>query len=219
MQAKRTATRVAGVLIALAVWQVAGMRAGDAMLATPVAAIAARWDQLGDAELWAALGGLLGQMLLGYALALVIGIPLGIGMGRSRVIEAVAKPWASMFVVMSAAALVPLFIILMGRGTLFRTTIVFMVTVWYVVLTVYQAARGVSPRLLNVAVSFGSNPWQRFRFVVLPALFPFLLVAARVGLTHALRAAVTAEMFIGAGLGRAHQQCRASISPPPGCSA
>jgi ABC-type nitrate/sulfonate/bicarbonate transport system permease component len=59
----------------------------------------------------------------------------------------------------------------------------------------------VPQRLLKVSRSFGSSGIQEFFLVVLPALTPYLLIAARIGLTHALRAAVTAEMFVKIGFG------------------
>jgi ABC-type nitrate/sulfonate/bicarbonate transport system permease component len=190
-----------GIVLLLVLWQLVGMRFGDALLATPVQVAPAIVGLVADPAFWPAIGFTLWQMLLGYVLAMVVGVPLGIAMGRSRTVYGVVKPWASMFIVVSAAAIVPLFIILLGRGVTFLVSIVFVVTLWYVVISMTEAARNVSPKLLNVAKSFAASPWQRFLYVLLPALHPFILIAARVGLVHALRAMVTAEMFISAGFG------------------
>jgi ABC-type nitrate/sulfonate/bicarbonate transport system permease component len=122
-------------------------------------------------------------------------------MGRVQWVRAVVKPWAAMCVVVSAAALVPLFILIMGRGLLLNTAIVFAATVWYVVLTMSEASRSVPAALINVARSFGASRMQIFRSVLLPALHPFIQIAARIGLTHALRGIVTAEMFVSSGYG------------------
>lgn len=190
-----------GVALVLVVWQIVGSRLGDVLLATPVQVVQALIPTLAKAAFWATLWSMFWQMLIGYALALGIGIPLGIAMGRLPAVRAIVKPWAGMFVVVSAAALVPLFIILMGRGLLLCTAIVFAATVWYAVLTMMEAARSVSPNLLNVARSFDASPLQSFRWVLLPALHPYILVAARIGFTHALRAMITAQMFISSGYG------------------
>lgn len=201
MMRKRRLVNALGILIVLLLWQIVGYRLGDALVATPVQVAMAMPAALSDPVFWSALGSTIGQMMLGYALALVVGIPLGIAMGRSTPIFRIVRPWAAMFIVVSAAAIVPLFIILMGRGLLFRTAIVFVATVWYIVITVTEAARAVSPRLINVARSFAATDLQRFFYVILPALHPYLLIAARIGFIHALRAMITAEMFIGAGFG------------------
>jgi len=201
MRSRSLGANACGILLVLAVWQVAGMRLGDTLLATPLQVAQALPSTLADAVFWRALWSALWQMLVGYVLALAVGIPLGIAMGRSTAVRILVKPWACMFVVVSAAALVPLFIILMGRGLLLGVSIVFAATVWYAVLTMMEAARSVSPNLLNAARSFGATRVQCFRWVLLPALHPYVLVAARIGLTHALRAMITAQMFVGTGFG------------------
>ncbi|AHF76586.1 Binding protein dependent transporter [Sodalis praecaptivus] len=204
-----------GCALALLAWQLGGMGLGDALLATP-GAVALSWlALLGDAVFWRALVTMLMQMLAGYLLALAVGIPLGIAMGRSRWVMAAVKPWASMFIVVSAAALVPLFILLLGRGMLMCIAIVFVATLWYVVMTMQQAARDLPARYMNVALSFGASRHQRFRLVMLPALFPYLLVAARIGLTHSLRAMVTAEMFISTDFGGLLNDAGLELSTAP----
>ncbi len=190
-----------GIFLLLVFWQIAGMGFGEALLATPLQVAPAIVGLLMEPAFWPAIGSTLWQMFLGYVLAMIVGVPLGIAIGRSRVVYSIVKPWASMFIVISAAAIVPLFIILLGRGVTFLVSIVFVVTLWYVVISMTEAARNVSPRLVNVALSFAASPLQQFRYVLLPALHPFILIAARVGLVHALRAMVTAEMFISAGFG------------------
>ncbi|MCL8380575.1 MULTISPECIES: ABC transporter permease [Xanthobacter] len=215
MRTRSLAVNALGILIVLALWQVAGMRLGEALVATPVQAAVSLVATLREGAFWPALWSMLWQMLIGYAAALLVGIPLGIAMGRSNLVLAIVKPWASLFIVVSAAAIVPLFIILMGRGVLFCTSIVFVATVWYVVLTMTEAARGVSPRLLDVARAFDASGFQRFRMVILPALYPYVLIAARIGLVHALRAMVTAEMFISAGFGGLLNDAGLDLSTAP----
>src|SRR3546814_9960795 len=95
-----------------------------------------------------------------------------------------------MFLVTSVASLVPLFILLLGTGFAFRATIVFLASVWYIVITTYNGTRGIDPGLLAVARSFGASQFQTASKVVLPALFPYLIAGARIGLVHAIRAMV-----------------------------
>lgn len=206
---------LAGCALALIAWQFGGMRLGDALLATPWSVAQSWLALLREADFWRALAAMLAQMMAGYLLALAVGVALGIMMGRSRWVLAVVKPWASMFIVVSAAALVPLFILLMGRGTLMCVAIVFVATLWYVVMTMQQAARDLPARLMNVGRSFGASGLQRFRLIMLPALFPYLLVAARIGLTHSLRAMVTAEMFISTGFGGLINDAGLDLSTAP----
>jgi ABC-type nitrate/sulfonate/bicarbonate transport system permease component len=215
MRPPRLLVNALGVGLALVGWQLLGSRLGDALVATPVQVAGALVDTLQAGEFWPALWSMVWPMLLGYLAAMIVGVPLGVAMGRSEAVAAVVKPWSQMFIVISAAAIVPLFIILMGRGAVMCVSIVFFVTVWYVVATMTEAARGVSPKLLNVARSFGASDLQRFRYVILPALHPFVLIAARIGLIHALRAMITAEMFISAGFGGLLNNAGLDLSTAP----
>ena len=95
----------------------------------------------------------------------------------------------------------PLFVVVFGTGFWFRVAIVFVASVWYVMLTVYHGARGVEPRYIDVGRSFGAGALRAFWSILLPALYPYIVTAMRIGLVHAIRAMVVAEMFIILGYG------------------
>jgi ABC-type nitrate/sulfonate/bicarbonate transport system permease component len=190
-----------GFALVLLVWELAGRVLGNALFAPPSAVAPEYVDLLRQGEMLRQLSGSLQQMVAGFGVACVIGMPLGVAMGRSRLFDAVARPWVSMFVVTSTATLVPLFILILGTGFALRFTIVFLASVWYIALTAYNGARGVSPMQIAVARSFGAGVLQTFWKVTLPAIYPYLLTGARIGLVHAIRAMVLAEMFVIIGYG------------------
>jgi ABC-type nitrate/sulfonate/bicarbonate transport system permease component len=190
-----------GFAVLLAAWEIAGRVLGPALLAPPSAVAVEFADQLRKGEMLRELAGSLRQMALGFAAACAVGMPLGALMGRSAVADAIFRPFVSMFVVTSTAALIPLFILLLGTGLMLRVTIVFLASVWYITLTTYNGARGISPQQIAVARSFSASRWQIFRKVTIPALYPYLLTGARIGLVHAIRAMVLAEMFVIIGYG------------------
>ena len=164
-------------------------------------------------------GGGIGNAIAGtlymVGLACLIGLPIGVAMGRSRLFDALFHPWLSMLVVTSVASLVPLFVIVFGTGFWFRAAMVFVASVWYVMLTVYQGARGIEPRYVDVGRSFGASAWRRFAKILLPALYPYVLTAMRIGLVHAIRAMVVAEMFIILGYGGLIYRAGFSVSTAP----
>ena len=190
-----------GIVLFLVVWEIAGRSLGSALLAPPSVVAVDYMDLLREGQMLRELAGSLRQMAIGFIAACVIGMPLGVAMGRSKIVDAIARPWVSMFVVTSTAALIPLFILMIGTGLMLRVVIVFLASVWYIVLTAYNGARGVSPMQLAVARSFGANALQIFWKVTLPAIYPYLLTGARIGLVHAIRAMVLAEMFVIIGYG------------------
>jgi len=204
-----------GIVAALAVWEVVGRSIGAELFAPPSIVYSEYVALLREGQMLKELAGSLRQMIVGFGIACLVGIPLGVAMGRSRVWDAVLHPWLSMFVVTSVASLVPLFILVFGTGFWFRAAIVFTASIWYVMLTVYHGARGIEPRLIDVGRSFGASRWRAFRSVLLPALYPYVITAMRIGLVHAIRAMVVAEMFIIVGYGGLIYRAGLSLSTAP----
>jgi len=198
---QRVSLQLSGIATTLVVWEVVGRIMGDALFA-PFSVVAKEYlALLRGGTMLAELAGSIRQMLVGFGLAFLVGMPLGIAMGRSRVCDVIFHPWVSMCVVVSVAALVPLFLLLFGSGFAFRASIVFMASAWYIVLTIYHGARGVDPRYLDVARSFAASRTALFWKVLIPALYPYLITGARIGLVHAIRAMVVAEMYVIVGYG------------------
>jgi ABC-type nitrate/sulfonate/bicarbonate transport system permease component len=212
---KRLALNAVGILVALVLWEAAGQSVGADLFAPPSAVAGELLALLKSGEIYVELAASLRQMLIGFGLACAVGLPVGVLMGRSSLFDALLHPWVSMFVVTSIAALVPLFVLIFGTGFSFRVAIVFVASVWYVMLTVYQGARGIDPRYIDVGRSFGAGIWPMFRSILLPALYPYIITGMRVGLVHAIRGMVMAEMFIILGFGGMIYRAGYSISTAP----
>ena len=204
-----------GIGLALAAWEAVGRAIGAELFAPPSVVLPEYVALLREGQMLRELAISLRQMIVGYGFACLIGIPLGVAMGRSRLCDALLHPWLSMFVVTSVASLVPLFILVFGTGFWFRAAIVFAASIWYVMLTVYHGARGIEPRFIDVGRSFGANRWRAFRQILLPALYPYVITAMRIGLVHAIRAMVVAEMFIIVGYGGLIYRSGLSTSTAP----
>ncbi len=212
---QRLSLQLAGIAITVALWEVVGRMMGEGLLAAPSVVFREYGNLLREGSMLSELLVSLRQMLVGFGLACVVGMPFGIAMGRSRVCDVIFHPWVSMLVVLSVAALVPLFLLLFGSGFEFRAAIVFMASVWYIVLTTYHGARGVEPRYLDVARSFGASQLHVFWKVLMPALYPYLITGARIGLVHAIRAMVVAEMYVIVGYGGLIHKTGLHVSTAP----
>ena len=193
--------RLLGIGIFLVLWEILGRILGEALFA-PVSSVVATYPEMvQEYDLFSELAGSLKQLVFGYLLGCTVGISVGMLMGRSRLADGLFQPWVSMLFATSIASLVPLFILLFGFGLAFRIAIVFMSTVWYVLLNTYHGARGVDQELLETARAFDASPLQTFKMVLLPALYPYILAGMRNGLAHAIRAMVIVEMYIIVGFG------------------
>jgi len=201
MRGRSFALGIAGFGIILVGWEIAGRMLGDMLLSPPSTVLSLLISILAEGRALRELVNSMGQMLLGFALACLIGMPLGTMMGRVRFIDALVHPWVSMLVVTSVAALVPIVILLLGTGVAMRVAIVFLGSVGYVLLTAYHGARGIDARLVDAARSFSIAGVALYRKVLLPALYPYLVTGARLGLIHAIRAMIMAEMFVITGYG------------------
>ncbi len=190
-----------GFALVLGLWEIVGLKLGDSLFAPASSVFVQYIEMLREGTMLQELFISLRQMLLGFSLACVIGMPMGIAMGRSTISDAMLRPWVSIFVVTSTAALIPILIMILGTGLTLRSTVVFLAAVWYIVLTTYNGAKGINPELLAVGRSFSANNTQIFWKIILPALYPYLITGARIGLIHAIRAMVMAEMFVIVGYG------------------
>lgn len=207
--------QMSGIMIVLVLWEIVGQIMGELLLAPPSLVVVTYVDLLLDGEMLIELFKSLRQMLVGYGLACLIGMPLGALMGRIRLIDALFHPWISMIVVTSVAALLPIFILIFGTGFELRAAIVFVASVGYIVLTTYHGSRSIDISYIEVSRSFAASRVDQYRKVILPALFPYLITGARLGLVHAIRAMVVAEMFIITGYGGLIFQTGLDISTAP----
>jgi ABC-type nitrate/sulfonate/bicarbonate transport system permease component len=212
---RRWALRIAGIVVCLVAWEILGRALGEALFAAPTRVIAAYPDTVREYKLFTELAASFRQLVLGYLLGVVLGVAIGTAMGRSRTLDILLQPWVSMMFVTSIASLVPLFIVIFGFGLAFRIAIVFMSTIWYVLLNTYHGARAVDPDLLQTARSFEANRAQTFVKVLLPALYPYILAGMRIGLAHAIRAMVIAEMYVIVGFGGAVYNAGLEVTTAP----
>ena len=201
-----------GFAIVIAIWEIVGTRLGNSLVAPASSVLIQYLDILREGKMLSELFTSLRQMLLGFVIACLVGMPMGIAMGRSKIADTMLRPWVSIFVVTSTAALVPILIMILGTGLTLRATVVFLAAVWYIVLTTYNGAKGISPELLAVGRSFSANRHQIFWKIILPALYPYLITGARIGLIHAIRAMVMAEMFVIIGYGALINQAGMEIN-------
>jgi NitT/TauT family transport system permease protein/sulfonate transport system permease protein len=144
----------------------------------------------------------LGHMMLGFVLAAIVAVPLGLLMGRSKAMHDMLEPIVNAIFAIPIVAFTPFIIIWFGLYFEARVALVFLMCVFDMLLIVAAGARDVDRNLLDVSRSFAAGPWQRMRLVLLPASLPFLFTAMRIGLVRAVNGMITAELFLAAvGLG------------------
>ena len=141
--------------------------------------------------------------LIGSAIAVVAGIPIGVLMGRSIIADRMLLPWVNMFLSAPLTALVPVLMTLFGFGekTIILTTLLF--AIWIIVLDARAGVKGISQSLVEMAHSYGANNWQSFSKIYVWAALPEILAGIRLGFIRAVKGVIIGQLLVSiVGFGR-----------------
>lgn len=142
------------------------------------------------------------RVLLGWVIAFSCAVPTAFLMGWYRTIRDLLDPWIQFLRTIPPIALIPMVILLMGTGEPAKVTVIFLTSFLVMTVTIYQGVRNLDYTLVKAAYTFGANDFSIFVRVVVPYAFPFILTAARLGVSTALTTLIAAEMtgtFYGLG--------------------
>lgn len=194
--------RAVSLVVVLVAWQVIGGSINPIFLSTPVAIAKAFAALLANGELVKALGISVLVVLMGFAVATIVGVPIGLLMGRFRTFEYLVDPYVNALYVVPRIALIPLIIIWFGLGVPAQIVVVFGTSVFPVLLSTYAGVRNVPDDLIETAHSFGASERQLFYSIIIPASVPFIMSGLRLGIGQAIIGMVVAQMFLGlSGMG------------------
>ncbi len=155
------------------------------------------------------------EFLIGYVLAAVLGIGIGIAMAVSKPTKMALQPWVSGLYATPTVALAPLFILWLGVGVPSKVVMVATLVVFPVILNTEVGLQLTSRQLVETVRSFGANRWQIFRMVELPSALPLVFVGLRLGIGRGLIGVVVAELFgARAGLGQLISQAADNFNMP-----
>lgn len=139
---------------------------------------------------------------VGYSICIVAGVPIGLLMARSRLVELVLEPYVSALYATPRLALIPVLILWLGVNFQLRTAVVIVSGLFPIVLNTYLGGREVDPNLLDVGTAFSANSFQILRTVVYPGSLPYIFAGIRIGLGRAFIGIIVAEIETSAiGIG------------------
>ena len=201
----------------LALWEVMSrfVVANPLFLAAPSQIFLAIVSLAATGELWRHMGVSGLEFVIGYVIASVIGIALGLAMASSATAKQVCQPWISGLYATPTIALAPLFILWCGIGIWSKVLVVILLVLFPVTINTEAGLRTTSPRLIEMLRSFGASSRQIFVKVSLPSATPFILAGLKLGIGRGLIAVVVAELFGSrAGLGRLISQSADAFNMP-----
>jgi ABC-type nitrate/sulfonate/bicarbonate transport system permease component len=202
----RRAGAIASLLALVVAWEAAS-RAGlvTPFLLPPLSAVLARvWEDALSGELWVNLGLTLYRALVGFGIAGILGIVLGILMTRRPLIRWFFEPIVSVGFPMPKIAFLPIFMLWLGLYDTSKITMAAFNAIFPVITATIAAAEGVERQLLWSARSLGASERQLLREIILPAALPQILTGLQVALPISMIVTIVTEMMMGGqGLGGA----------------
>ncbi|MEX2200104.1 MAG: ABC transporter permease [Dongiaceae bacterium] len=192
-----------GLLVWIAIWEIAG-RSGQLRLLPPFSdVVAAVPTLLADPGFAVDVGESLMALGIGLVLALIVGVPVGVLMARSRPFDKAAGLWVDVFLATPLAALVPALMVLFGfgMGTVIATVVLF--SIWVIILDTRAGIQQARPSLVDMARAFGAKRRDILLHILIPAALPEILVGLRLAVIAGVKGVVVGQILIAVfGIGR-----------------
>lgn len=203
-RSSRTVQRVlAGTGFLLLWWAVA--RFGpwpDYLLPEPLQVGGSLMEMAADGRLWGAVLVSMWRLVQGYGLAILIGLPLGVAMGRSELMRNALRPLVMGLQALPSITWLPLALLWFGLSDAAIIFVVVMGSVLGVAISVNDGVESVDPLLLKVAGTFGVRGSRLQLGVLLPAALPTIVTGLKLAWSFAWRALLAGELlFVSGGLG------------------
>jgi ABC-type nitrate/sulfonate/bicarbonate transport system permease component len=199
VEAKRPLPRwiitLTSLCIFLAFWEFFGRQVNPIFGSYPTAIFAAFIELVRNGKLAHALGQSLQPFVIGYGIAILIGVPLGLVLGRFRTAEAALGIFVTGGYAMPLVALVPLLILWFGLGFAVKAAVIFLMSIFPIVINTWLGVKSVPKALIEVGRALVASDAVILRRIVLPATLPYIMAGIRLAVGRAVVGMVIAEFF------------------------
>lgn len=186
----------------IGLWWLASTQVARNLIPSPLATLEAAQRLIAEGRLGTALFDSLSIYLGGYAVAILVGVPLGLLMGTIRPLGKTLEIFVYALSATPRVAFIPLIIVFLGLGPQAKILIIFLGAVMPILINTYAGALNSDQELVEMARSVGARRQRIFTQIVLPGAVPFIIVGLRVGATIGLINTVVAELYTAVkGLG------------------
>ena len=184
------------LIIWAVIWEIVGHTDAKLIL-PPLSAISLRIVEIVPTESFIKALAITGKaFFMGSAISILVGIPLGVLMGRSRIMDDLLLPWVNVMLSAPLSALVPVIMVVAGIGETTMVLTVVLFAIWIVMLNARAGVRNITPSLVEMAHSFGASVAQSFRHIYLWAALPGIIAGIRLGLIRAVKGVIIGQLLI-----------------------
>lgn len=190
------------IVLLIAIWWIVVTKSNSPIFPTPWQVVTGAWELVQDGTLGQHIEASLLRVGIGFGLAFLVAIPLGLWMGWVGGAFRTLNPLFQMLRPISPIAWIPIAILWFGVGDLSPIFLIFISSVFPMMVQTTAGVRTIDRRYLRAAANFGVSRWVLFRRVVIPAVLPEIIVGMRIGIGVAWLVVVAAEMIaLHSGLG------------------
>ncbi|MBV9544233.1 MAG: ABC transporter permease [Chloroflexi bacterium] len=205
-----TARGLLSFAVVAVVWEIAGRSGRWPLIIAPLSDIWTKFIQLAaTGELERHILVSVNEFVIGFAIAALFGIVLGVAIAISQTTRDIVDPWVSAIYATPTVALAPMFIFIFGIDSASKVAVVFLLAVFPIVINTATGIRSTDQVYVDAARSFCANRWQIFSKVLIPSALPFIVAGLRLGIGRGLVGVVIGE-FIGARAGLGYMIFRSS---------
>ncbi|WP_438448747.1 ABC transporter permease [Gorillibacterium sp. sgz5001074] len=179
----------------LAVWQGAAWVYGPDIIPGPRATAAGGWELLQEGSLLRYIGISFYRVLSGWVLGSLLAIPIGLVIGKVRVVRIFAEPFLNFIRFIPPIAFITLFLVWFGIGEESKIALILYATLFIVVLNTLTGVLAVEEDKIRAARSMGASEWQILVHVVIPATTPYIYTGVRLAMGTSYMAIIGAEMI------------------------
>ena len=187
--------RTLSVVLFLIFWELAGRQMDPIFMTYPTAIFHAAVELTASGELIRGFFQSLGPFAIGMVISVLAGVPIGLAMGMSRIVEYAIDPYVNALNAIPRVALVPLIILWCGLGVFAKVVIVVSVAIFPIIINTYAGVRDVRGALLDVGRAYSATSWQTLCKIILPAALPFVMAGIRLGVGLGIIGMIVAEFF------------------------
>jgi NitT/TauT family transport system permease protein len=194
---------MASLLLWAVVWEIVGQLHLTILIPPLSGALSKLVEIMANDSFWEAMAITMRTFLWGSGIAILVGVPVGILMGRIVVLDRMLLPWVNTFISAPLSALVPVIMALFGFGetTVILTVVIF--AIWIIILDARAGAHAISPSLVEMARVYGATPWQAFSKIYVWSALPEILTGIRLGLLRAVKGVIIGQLLVSVvGFGR-----------------
>ena len=194
---------VLSLIAGMALWEIVGRHTSAAFLVPLSTTLVRLWSMVASGQLVSQFLNSAALFVTGFALALVLGAPLGLLLARVRSLRIAVEPYVMILYATPMVALIPFILSMMGFGFVPKVLVVFLFAIFPILYNTVEGARSIKPELIEVARSFRSSEWALWRDVMVPYTLPFTMTGVRQAIGRGLVGMVAAEFFLSStGLGQ-----------------